>query len=143
MSLKNKCLEQQNLWYILYRQFYNVSSTMCIHFLLNSQSFIQQRSYFLSLRIHFHCSFYEEFFCISVFETDFSFFGSLFLPLYSLFFSVFLFLIVLFPVSEKLLFLSLSLSLSSLSLCIRITMNVYSYCLKNPLTKHYSYIFLC
>ena len=114
MSLKNKCLEQQNLWYILYRQFYNVSSTMCIHFLLNSQSFIQQRSYFLSLRIHFRCSFYEEFFCISVFETDFSFFGSLFLPLYSLFFSVFLFLIVLFPVSEKLLFLSLSLSPLSL-----------------------------
>ena len=92
----------------------------------------------------------SEFIFIAVFMKNFSafqflelisFFGSLFLPLYSLFFSVFLFLIVLFPVSEKLLFLSLSLL--SLSLCIRITMNVYSYCLKNPLTKHYSYIFLC
>ena len=96
----------------------------------------------------------SEFIFVAVFMKNFSafqflklisVFGNLFLLLYSLFFSVFLFLIVLFPVSEKLLFsLSLSLSLSlSFSLCIRITINVYRYCLKNPLTKHYSYIFLC
>ena len=143
MSLKNKCLEQQNLWYILYRQFYNVSSTMCILFYL-----------ILSLLYNSAATFCRsEFIFVAVFMKNFLHFSfwNWFLFLWQLISSALQLIFLGFSLSNcfvscirKTAFsLSLSLSLSSLSLCIRITMNVYSYCLKNPLTKHYSYIFLC